>query len=287
MVAQSTIMVRADGSSIYHQMDYNELGERYEEVFGDIESKKPVKAIPVKKKQELQLATIIDKSIQREMFVRLQKNLILVKILADSTIKLGIGFAQKSGKDIHEPLLNPKTSAEFQQALEQVKSSQRRVSAIFSPLAFQLYPEQFETLAMYTADITVACAGNQDLPVGLLNEIELPRVQKEFSDAHEILSSNKTTIQNPAVRDLENRETNDRSAYLFSREYHLFLASIYLSEAVEQMEKVLGNEVEKLTKLIRPEVTTLENACSKIHKIFTRSLEKQGKWAWRLDFKTF
>jgi hypothetical protein len=288
----STIMVDTYGRSVYTQMDYNELGEPYEEVFEQMKlqptytAKTPTKSVNGEQKQKSHLGSVIDKSIRREMFVRIQKNLILLKVLADSTAKLGIAISQKTEKDAKEPLLNPRNLAEFKEALEQVKTSQRRISAVFSPLAYQLYPDQVDTLTSYMADLTLACAGNQDLPVGLLNEIELPRVQKEFVSVSGGTISSEPVVQNTAVVSRDKQTDNSGSAYLFSREYHLFLASIYLSEAVDQMEKVLGDEVEKLSKLIRPEVMALENACSMIHKIFTRSFEKQAKWAWRSDFKT-
>ncbi len=281
----STIMVGTNGRSIYDQMDYNELGEPYGEVLFHGEKTQTTKTNTVDKNEKLHLSTIIDKSIQREMFIRIQKNLILLKVLADSIFKVRKGIYERSGKEGQVPVPNPNAFAVFQQALERVKASQRRISAIFSPLVFQLYPDQVETLTLYMADITMACAANQDLPVGLLNEIELPRVQQGFSDAYQV-ASNKIAIQDRAESNVKNSGSVDQSEYIFSREYHLFLASIYLSETVEQMEKTLGTEVEKLTKLIRPEITALENTCSKIHNIFTKNLEKQSKWTWRSDFKT-
>ena len=282
----STIMVTTSGRSIYDQMDYNELGEPYEEVLYQGEKTQTTHTNTVNKNEKLHLATIIEKSIQREMFIRVQKNLILLKVLADSIIKLRTGIHERSGKEARVPVPNTNAFAMFQQAVERVRASQRRISAIFSPLVFQLYPDQVETLTLYMADITMACAANQDLPVGLFNEIDLPRVQKEFSDAYQV-ASNKPPIQIRADGNEKDGGSADQSDYLFSREYHLFLAAIYLSETVEQMEKTLGTEVEKLTKLIRPEITALENTCSKIHNIFTKNLERENKRSWRLDFKAF
>lgn len=241
------------------------------------------------KDEKSNLTKIIEKSLEREIFVRIQKNLILLKVLADSSSKAGLTISTRSGKDAREQILNNKTITAFQQAIEQVKAAERRVSAIISSLVFQLYPDQVEAITLYMADVTMACAANQDIPMGLLNEIELPRVQKELSYDNEVLSSKKA-IQDP--RTSNNNEENgafesyDQSAYFRSREYYLYLASIYLSETVEQMDKIFGKEVEKLTKLIRPEIASIENACSRIHKIWTKHTMKQNKWVWNSDFKT-
>lgn len=241
-------------------------------------------ALTSNQKEKLHLATIIERSLQREIFVRIQKNLILIKVLADSTIKLGMTMPDNSG-ETQEVDLTPKALMTFQQAVEQIRASQRRVSAVFAPLVFQLYPEQVETITLYMADATMACATKQEtLPIELLNEIELPKVQKEFSDANE--TSSKTTMLDAITNDGEKSEDNSQPKYLRSKEYYLFLSAIYLSETIEQLETTFGDEVEKLTKLIRPEITAMENACSKIHKIYTKHGARQRKWSWTSDFKT-
>ncbi len=229
----------------------------------------------VQNNQKSELVRIIDQSLQREIFVRIQKNLILIKVLADAAQKkFERAAVEKNGGD---PAANT-TIAVFHQALEQVKASQRRVSSVFAPLVFQLYPDQVETITLYMADVTMACAKNKEaLPLQLLNAIELPKVQKELSEAKSLL---------PDLSSQESGNEVDRSKYFSSREYYLFLASIYLSETVEQLDTIFGNEVRRLTKLIRPEITAMENACSKIHKIHVKNHAKKSKWSWSSDFKT-
>jgi hypothetical protein len=288
------LLVSAEGRSIYNRMDYNELGEPYEVISEEASSRLNQQASKTIKKKELakqesELGSIIHKAIRREIFIRIQKNLILLRVLADSTAKLATSVLQKTSNTPNESAISQVVLLDSLQSLEQVRASQRRVSAVFSPLAYQLYPDQVEALTSYMADLTSACSGNQELPVGLLNEIELPRVQKQFTPDSQIISSTKPVPENVTLFGAGKQGSNNNcegGATLFSREYHLFLASIYLSEALDQMERVLGSEVEKLARLMRPEVTALENACSKIHKVFTRTLEKQPKWACRLDFKT-
>lgn len=70
--------------------------------------------------------------------------------------------------------------------------------------------------------------------------------------------------------------------YLRSLEHHLFLASIYLSETIEQVERTFSDEpvVKRLLNLIRPGIDSIENACSKIHRIYSGVLAKKSKWKW-------
>ncbi len=233
------------------------------------------------------LDTIIEESLEREMFVRIQKNLILIKALADSCSKATpLAIANKAGKDsIRESIPSREEISVFRQAIEQAKAAQRRVSAIVSPLVYQLYPDQIDTITLYIADVTMACAEDQDLPMGLLSEIELPKAQEELlSLDNEELINSKIGIQNSTITHggIESREHKSVNN-LRSREYYLCVASICLSETVDQMDKLFQTKVEKLMKLIRPDITSIENACSRINKLFS----KKKKWVWSSDFKTF
>jgi hypothetical protein len=277
--SSSTILVNAVEG--WTSMDYNELGEPFE-ISTDFEpSKAPKRTLDMP--GQLQTVDIIDRSVQQEIFARIQKNLILIKVLAESVSKFGNSLSKKSGKE-NDAFLNFKESAELQHALAQIKASQRRISSIFSPLALQLFPEQVEPLLAYTVNITMICAGNQELPSGLFDDIELPTAQKRVSFANESATGGNLVRNGVGVD--ERKESVDRSAYFISKEYHLFLASIYLSEALENMEKAQGHEASKLVKVVRPEVMALENACSKIHNIFSKGLERDTKWSWRSSFRT-
>lgn len=262
-------------------------GGTYSTILGIQRRTNPPNTLAPNKEEKTNLGTIIEESLEREMFVRIQKNLILIKVLADSCGKAVLTIPNRPEKDTREPISNRKeiTVTVFKQAIEHVKAAQRRVSAIISPLVFQLYPDQIEAITLYMADAAMACAQGQDIPMGLINEIELPRAQEELSlDNKELSSSSKTGIQNSTIsHGEEGMENLDRLVKLRSREYYLFIASIYLSENVEQMDKIFRNKVEKLTRLILPDINSIENACSRINKICT----KENKWVWSSDFKTF
>jgi hypothetical protein len=220
------------------------------------------------------LANVIRSSVQSEIFVRIQKNLILIKALSDSTRKARIRTA------------NPRkdSTLALDQAIQQIKSSQRKVSKIFTPMVFRLYPEHVEAIVQYIMDVTEACASKRGrLSTTLLNEIETPKVQMEMQDTNEESKEQEMDL------DSDKNETKKKPKHFQSREYYLCLSSIYLSETIEQMERAFTDEVEvqKLTRLIRPEITALENACSKIYKICYKNLPTRArKWSWRTEFKT-
>jgi hypothetical protein len=206
--------------------------------------------------------------------LRIQKNLVLAKVLADSTIKLASTENQKFlDGNYCAPLLTSESFSEVSQMLDQVKASLQTVTAAFSPVALQLYPEQADALESYVKKISDDCGGDQDLPVGLLNEFEDSRDEVASEGEANGGTRFKLAIKNLAIDDAKNVEKNDPTSCLFSREYHLFLASIYLSEAFERIERT-NKEFQLLVKVIGPEIATIENVCSKIHNIFTKSLER-------------
>jgi hypothetical protein len=223
-----------------------------------------------------QLGEIIHLSLQSEMFVRMQKTLILIKILSESLNhnEAHIFSNESSDKDDKLPL-NPKHAIAISQALQQVKASVRKISAIFSPIVFQLYPERVETITKYMANASMACArANEGLPADLLNDIQLPRVQAEISG-----------------EDMKIPQSPGQSAfkgYPGSQEHCLFLASIYLGETIEQMDRIFDDEaeIERLLKLIRPEIFAMEAASSKIHQILSNHKAEKRKWSWHSEFKT-
>ena len=231
------------------------------------------------------IATVIHKSVQSELFVGVQKNLILIKVLADSASKFGIEIPDKFEEDAEASGVAPQLSAELSQAIQQVRASQRKVSSIFTPLVFQLYPEHVETITLYVADVTMACASKENsLPIDLLNDIQLPNVQAKMLEYDRELMDES----NPEIMNDGGVEEQAPMKYLRSLEHYLFLASIYLSETIEQVERTFSDELEvkRLVKLIRPEIDSIENACSKIHKIYSGAFAKQSKWKWHSDFKT-
>jgi hypothetical protein len=230
------------------------------------------------------IATVIHKSVQSELFVGVQKNLILIKVLADSASKFGMEIPDKF-EDAEVRGLAPQLSEELNQAIQQVRASQRKVSSIFTPLVFQLYPEHVETITLYMADVAMACASKEEsIPIDLLNDIQLPNVQAKMLE----YDRENTDESNPEIMNDGGVEERGPMKYLRSLEHYLFLASIYLSETIEQVERTFSDELEvkRLVKLIRPEIDSIENACSKIHKIYSGALAKQSKWKWHSDFKT-
>jgi hypothetical protein len=262
-------------------------GVNYSTVLGIQRTSNVSKAsTPDKNETANNLGTIIEESLEREIFVRMQKNLILLKLLGDSCSKAALSIPNRTGKDPRAQIPSREECIMVQQSIAQVKAAERRISAIVSPLVYQLYPEQIEAITLYMADAAMACAESQDIPMALLDEIELPRAQEEFSlESNKERDRGKTWIQDSTIsRGGGGVKDREQSAKLLpSREHCLFVASVYLSETVEQLDKLFREKVEKLTRLIRPDIASIEIACSRINKICTR----ENKWAWSSDFKTF
>ena len=231
---------------------------------------------PRKRSRSSHLAAVIRKAVQSETFVRMQKNLILIKVLSDSTSRARVHAS------------NPSKSSKLAlaQAIQQAKASVRMISKIFTPLVFRLYPEHIETIMQYTEDAAEAgAAKRRRLPFTLLNDIELPRVQMDLEGIDRNSREKRDSFENESDRE-QSEKKKIRS--LQSREYYLLLSSIYLSETFEQIEKTFGEdiEVQKLAKLVRPEISALENACSKIYKICYKNLPaRPRKWKWSSDFR--
>jgi hypothetical protein len=233
------------------------------------------------------LATVIHKSVQSELFVGIQKNLILIKVLADTASKFGIEIPDRfEGDGDGNNGLAPELSGELDRAIQQVRASQRKVASVFTPLVFQLYPEHVETITLYMADVAMACASREDsLPRDLLNDIQLPNVKAKMLESGK--EDNDEFSQESLVMNGDGVGLGPIK-YLRSLEHYLFLASIYLSETIEQVEKTFSDEfeVKRLVNLIRPEIDSIQNACSKIHRIYSSALAKHSKWSWHSDFKT-
>lgn len=218
------------------------------------------------------------------MLVRISKNLLAIKVLADS-IERKRHFGKRSRSSSE--------SIALQQAIAQVKSSQSRVWAIFSPVVYRLHPEHAQTIADYLDSLRSLCSGKK-LPMNLLNGIELPKIQFDMMNRSGEMDSGHHQLQEGEKQQEPKSDTassagfSPHKSYLSSREYFLLLASIYLSESIEQMEHTFGDEleVERLVRLLRPEITQMENASSNTYKIVHRnSPAPRHAWSWHVEFK--
>jgi hypothetical protein len=245
------------------------------------------------------LAFLIENSIQREIFLRIQKILILLKVLAESSEKQGM-LRITTTSDVSSNFLKGEPSADlgtirqgYHQAIQQVRTSAQRLFSIFSPVVFQLYPEQLDIMTSYLTKLTMVCSAEENPPVNLLSEIELPIVRKYLTDFTEKDQEafRRNAIQESTIHTVvgidERGSAQQYQNTAYSKEYLLYLASIYLSETLEQLERAFEEDVEKLLKLIRPEVFAIENACSKIHRVCVPNRAKSKKWTWKSEFKTY
>jgi hypothetical protein len=214
------------------------------------------------------LAKAVRRAIEAEIFLRIEKNLLAIKILVEAIENRRNRLKQDS-----------------RQALQEIKSSQGRISSIFDRMVYRLYPEQVDSIARFIATTAKSCAQRR-LPLSLLNDIQMPRIR--YGSENDPVNMDANDVAEEAADESSlrrgKRDGWDEERRLRSREYYLFLASIYLNESVEEMWRILADEMEirRLVKLLRVEVAEIENKAGHIYreKAVRKRLAVKKKWGW-------